>query len=334
MTLLFLLPLLAGCLPNRLVIDLTPPQRDLQETEVMADAPPSGAGFGAASPKIAMIDVAGLISHTPAPGLIASNATLVDRVVSRLEKAERDPAVRAIILRVNSPGGTVAASETLYREIAGFRERSGKPVVISMAEVAASGGYYISLAADHIIAQPTSITGSIGVIIQTVNFSKGMAMIGIEARAVTSGPNKDLVNPLEPMREHQYAIMQSIVDDFYDSFRALVLDRRAMIADEHIDTATDGRVMTGRAALDMGLVDETGDLRDAFAAAKSLASVPSARLVKYHIEGREPASPFALTSTQDQPRPMNTGEISIQLSIPPIVAPSAGFYYLWIPPGS
>lgn len=148
----------AGCLPNRVVIDLDPGDMELTETEVLSD--PGAARSG---PKVALIDVSGIISMSPSSGLLVGRTNAVDSLVARLNKAEGDPMVRAVVLRVNSPGGTVAASETMYQEIRRFREKSGKPVVVSMAEVAASGGYYISLAADRVYAQPTSITGSIGV---------------------------------------------------------------------------------------------------------------------------------------------------------------------------
>ncbi|MBL0927347.1 MAG: S49 family peptidase [Phycisphaerales bacterium] len=351
---------LAGCIPSRVTLDLAPGDGKIRETEVLAD---TATGFD--RPKVALIDVAGVISSGATPGLFASRGNPVDSLVARLDKAEKDPSVKAVLLRVNSPGGTVAASETMHREIAGFRARSGKPVVVSMGDVAASGGYYISLAGDRIVAQPSTITGSIGVIVQTFNFARGMDRIGISGRAVTSRPNKDLTNPFEPMREDHYRIMQSMVDDFYAKFRALVVARRgerltappptpptsptsptpvsgedaAFAAslpadrDARIDLLTDGRVLTGSQALAAGLIDQTGDLREAFAEAKRLAGVPAARLVKYHADGQAPNSPYALTDLE--PRAAATGRPSelnlIQINLPDSLHPTAGFYYLWSP---
>ncbi|MBL8745956.1 MAG: signal peptide peptidase SppA [Phycisphaerae bacterium] len=316
---------LPGCLPNRFVIDLAGSDGRLREKRVMADP-----NAPAAAPKIALIDVEGLISHAPSGGLFAGSGNSVDEIVSRLEKAEEDSAVRAVILRVNSPGGTVAASETLYNELHSFRERSKKPIVVSMAEMAASGGYYISLAADRVIAQPSSITGSIGVIIQTMNFSKGMAMIGIESRVVKSGPNKDIANPFEPIREDQYAVLQGTVNDFYESFRSLVRERRPGIDPSRFDTLTDGRIFTGRQALEAGLVDSVGDLREAFEEAKRLGMIERAQIVKYHTAGRTPASPYALASTPAAP-PQSGGDISLRLQLPHAMSLPPGFYYLWSP---
>lgn len=312
---------LTGCLPNRFVIDLAGSDGVLKEKVVLSDAKAN-----AASAKVALIDVEGLLAHTPAGGLIAGRGTAVDDLVARLEKAEQDPNVKAVLLRINSPGGTVAASESMYREIAGFRERTRKPVVVSIAEVAASGGYYISLASDRIIAQPSSITGSIGVIIQTVNFSKGMSMIGVEARAVKSGPMKDLANPLEPIREEQYAVLQGTVNDFYDSFTALVRERRPAIDSARFADVTDGRVFTGRQALDAALVDALGGLREAFSEAKKLAGLESARMVKYHPEGRTPASPYALASSSELHAHQDAGIMHL---LPDSMLLPPGFYYLW-----
>ncbi len=321
---------LPACIPNRVTIDLAPSEGVLKEKRVFADE-----GASALAPKVLLIDVAGLISHSAQPGLIAGRGSVIDDVVARLTKAEEDPRIAAVILRINSPGGTVAGSETLYNEIRRYRERANKPVVISMAEVAASGGYYVALAADRVIAQPSTITGSIGVIIQTVNFSKGMSMIGIEARSVTSGSNKDLANPFEPVVEEHYGILQGAVNDFQDSFVALVRDRRPALTADRLAEATDGRIFTGRQALALGLVDACGDLRDSFVAAKELAGLKAAQLVKYHSAGRAPGSPFAHAAAPATAQADGAGTPNqinlVQVNLPEGLAPSVGFYYLWAP---
>ena len=308
---------LAGCLPNRFVLDLAPGVKDLEETPVIEEP-------GSGNAKIAMIDVTGVISQTPPPGLMASRSNSVDSLVARLDQAEQDPAVVAVVLRINSPGGTVAATESMYNEIVRFRERTQRPVVVSMAEVAASGGYYLALAGDHVIAQESTITGSIGVIIQTVNFADGLARIGIDARALTSGPNKDLMNPLEPERERHFEIMQGIVDEFYGAFRDRVIERRTGVPGDRIDEITDGRVYTGKQAHELGLIDSTGGLREAFETAKQLAGVSNATLIKYHIKGRDPGSAYASAQS-----PVSSGGASISMRIEAPSVPDAGFYYLW-----
>ncbi|MFG0252936.1 MAG: S49 family peptidase, partial [Phycisphaerales bacterium JB038] len=183
--------LLGGCTPYRLVIDITSPTERLVETTVHSDAD----GWGAS--KIALIDLTGVIADRDTSTLLAAGGNPVSSLLERLRRAEADHRVKAVVLRVNSPGGTVAASETIYLELRRFRERTGKPIVVQMGEVAASGGYYIALAGDRLIAQPSTITGSIGVLIQLVTVSGTMRLLGVNAEAVVSGPNKTMGSPFE-----------------------------------------------------------------------------------------------------------------------------------------
>ncbi len=313
----FTLAAVPGCLPSKFTIDLAPQTGKLAESVVDKD------GSGAFGRKVALIDVQGLISETAVGGLFASRTSAVDQFVAQLDKAASDSNVRAVVLRINSPGGTVAATETLYEEIKRFRDRTGKPVIASFAEVAASGGYYIALACDEIVAQRSSITGSVGVIIQTFNVSRGMSMIGIDGRAVTSRDNKDIANPFQTANEEHYEILQAMVDDFYATFRSRVLESRE-IAPEDIDTVTDGRVVTGTSALEYGLVDHLGGVRDAFARAKELAGVSNAKLIKYHSPGTTLRTPYARAQstigTDSQPS-SPFAWLSEQLR--------PGAYYLW-----
>lgn len=293
--------------------------------------------------KVALIDVRGLIVDDRKSGFLSSGSNPVDDLVASLEKAAKDPQVRAVVLRINSPGGGVAASETMYTELRRFRETSGKPVVAAMGEVAASGGYYIALAGDELMAQPSTITGSIGVIVPTINVSAGMNRIGIVARSVKSGANKDLANPLEPIREDQYAVLQHMVDQFYAEFRGMVLSHRvprgfdAARADELLD----GRVFTGSEAAALKLVDRTGGLREAFERARVLAKLEQARLVKYHGEGERPRSLYAQTSLSgvEPPHSSSSGGIEMNLvqinGVDGLLGLTSGMgarpYYLWAP---
>ncbi len=278
--------MVASCTP-KINVNLGFGGGDLKESTVLSseDAPD----------KVALIDVRGLLADIATPGLIGSGPNPVDLFVSRLDLAEKDPAVKAVIVRINSPGGTVTASDIMYGELRRFRDKTGKPVVVCMGEIAASGGYYLALAGDEIIAQPTTITGSIGVIIPTINFSDGMSRIGIRARNVTSGTNKDLASPFSPIRDEQYAVLQTMVDEYYARFRGLVVSRRPGLKAADLDAATDGRVVSGERALAMGLVDRTGTVRDALDRAKALAGLERARLVKYGAESGygPPRSPYA-----------------------------------------
>lgn len=284
---------------------------------------------GSGSSKIALLDVRGLLADASPPSLLAPAPNPVDRYAAELALAEKDPRVKGVIVRVNSPGGTVSASDTMYRETLRFRELTSKPVVISMGEVAASGGYYLALAGDRILAQPTTITASIGVIMPTLNFSEGLSMIGVRSRSIKSGRNKDLANPFEPVREEQYAVLQDMIDEFYTRFKTIVRERRPGVPGDVLDAVADGRVVTGAKALEIGLVDELGGLREAYARVQELANVRDARLVKYAEEGKPVQSAYAAA-----PADVNLLKVSLPALDPlALGAPggTSGVYYLWIP---
>ncbi len=320
-----LLMTLTACLPSKFTIDLAPGDGALSETEVLADPGTSGS-----APKIALIDVTGMISHIPSAGLISQSGNVVDNLVASLSRAEKDANVQAVILRINSPGGTVAATDTVYTEVMRFRERTGKPVIAAEADVAASGGYYLALACDRIIAKPSTITGSIGVLMQTFNFSKGMDRLGITGRAVVSRPNKNLASPFEPEKAEHYAILQGLVDQMFEDFSNTVRERRPDLDPSEFADLTDGRVFTGRQALEHGLIDGLGGVREAFEAAKELAELPTARLVKYHAAGATVRSAYAsavLPTPQVNPwtNPVGMALEQFTRGHPPTA------YYLWAP---
>jgi protease-4 len=175
-TMLLVLLLAGGCTRMRFVVEAVPAEDEMTETEVLRDE-----GAKRSDPKIVLIDVTGLIVDAQRPGLLRRGENPVARFTEALHKAADDHRVRSVVVRINSPGGGVTACDVLYRELLRFKEKTGRPVVILMGDVAASGGYYLACAGDEIIAHPTSITGSIGVIIQTFNFSEGMRKIGIRA---------------------------------------------------------------------------------------------------------------------------------------------------------
>jgi len=315
----FALVLLAGCQP-KVAVNVGFGGGKIKEVAVLDSGESS---------KVAVIEVRGLIADFNRPTLLGPGVNVVDRFVAELEMARKDTSVKAVVLRLNSPGGTVTASDTMYRELRRFRDETGKPVVASMSEVAASGAYYLALGADTIYAQPTTITASIGVIFPTLNVSEGLAKIGVHSRSVTSGPNKDIANPLEPMREGQYAVLQAMVDEYYAAFKGLVVERRKL-SREVVDQATDGRIVTGRQAKAWGLVDENGGLREAFDEAKRRAGLDRARLVKYVEEGRPVQSPYA--SAGDVMPKVETN--IVQINMPELSAlgvGAAGAYYVWMP---
>jgi protease-4 len=313
-----------GCTRLRFIVDTMPAEEKLTETSVDL----MGAG-AAGNDKIALIDVTGLIIDAPRFGILAPGENMVARFSESLAMAAADGAVKAVIIRINSPGGTVTSSDVMYREVMHFKQATKKPVVIQMADVAASGGYYLACAGDEIIAFPTTVTGSIGVIIQTFNFSDGMRRIGIRADAITSGPNKAMGSPFEPMPPEHRELLQGLVDQFYANFKSIVVESRPHLSENDLQWITDGRVVTGTEAAQTGLVDATGDLRDAFAAAKRRANLATARLIKYHRPQEYVGSPYAAA-----PTPATTASqinlLQLNLEGGPMFD-SPGFWYLWDP---
>ncbi|MEM8835624.1 MAG: signal peptide peptidase SppA [Planctomycetota bacterium] len=333
--LLALCPLvLSGCLPNRVVLDLAPGDGEFERSVVLTE--PSGTGES--DGLIVLIPLDGFIGLTPSPGLFQGRGNAVDGVVARLREAERDPDVRAVVLRINSPGGTASASETLASEIEAFRARTGKPIIASCAEVTTSGGYYAALSCDAIVAQPSTILGSIGVIVQTFNVSEAMRRLGIEGRAVTSRSNKDIANPFESPEEAHYELLQEMVDGLYAQFVDHVRKHRDAIEASRLDELTDGRVLLAETALEAGLIDAVGGVHDAMRRAMGLADLESASLVAYHTEGRPVRTPYASAISLDPSISSNSGGTVNEVNLvqfrfgagaPDALSP--GFYYLWWP---
>ncbi|MCZ6835867.1 MAG: signal peptide peptidase SppA [Planctomycetota bacterium] len=320
---------LSGCGSYRFVIDLVPAVDGLQETVVMEDSNRTWT-----TPKIALIDVSGIIRDeaTGASPLSSGGASPVARFTEALNKAATDTKVKAIIVQMNSPGGTVTASDLMYRELKYFKKRTKKPVVVLMGALAASGGYYISVAGDELIANPTTLTGSIGVIMQTFNFSEGMSRIGIKADSITSGPNKAVGNPFEPMSDDHRAMLQGIVLEMYTSFKNVVIENRPQIDEAILDEITDGRVVTGVTAVELGVVDSLGDIRDAFKAAKKRAGLDRATLVKYHRPTEYVGGPYAKGPDAPGMAGQTTTQVNLlQLNFASDVMSRAQFHYLWDP---
>lgn len=314
---LFLALASQACLPRSITINLDQQKGAVKQSTVL--------GVDAFADSVALIDLVGTIG--PA-GFGLGQSIDIDDVALMLRYAASDPSIHAVVLRINSPGGGVAASETLHDLVMEFRQNYKKPVVISMADVAASGGYYIAMAGDTIFAQPSTITGSVGVIIPSINASQGLKSIGIVSNSITSGPNKDLASPVTPINDEHHRILQSVVDDFYDQFRTLVLNARPDISDP--DTALDGRIFTGRQALEAGLVDHLGGISEAFEAATILASLERAKLVKLYRSSVQPTTPYTSISA-----PHTRAATTSPWPIPAIDrSASPGIYYLWIPPAT
>lgn len=210
--------------------------------------------------RIALIHVDGVISGGGDSGLLGDRTPFSERLISTLEKARKDEDIRAVVLRINSPGGSASASEEIYNEI--LRVRRKKPVYASMSDVAASGGYYIASACNRIYANGATITGSIGVIMEATDLSGLFKKIGVSPEVVKSGKYKDMGNPARPLTPEERQLIQGMIDDTFNQFIDAVSSGRKMPRSKVKELAT-GRVFTGRQALKLGLVDRIGGLHEA-----------------------------------------------------------------------
>ncbi len=233
-------------------------------------------GTRASTDKIAVITMRGLIS-TSIPGNVSDS--MVDDLRAALQQAREDGRVKAIVLEIDSPGGEVTASDEIYSAV--VKTRARKPVIVYMDSLAASGGYYVSCGGGFLMANETTITGSIGVIIQTLNYEQLFNKIGLASVVFKSGKFKDMLNGARPITPEERELVQNFIMKTYDKFLGIVAKERKLPAELLRNTIADGRILSGKEALENKLIDGVGELDDAFAKAKELANAPDAKVVKY-----------------------------------------------------
>jgi protease IV len=274
--------------------------------------------------KVAIIDVNGMIMNSRSSGLLGDGENPMSMFRERLDAAADDPRVKAVVLRINSPGGAVTASDIMYQEVLSFRRDTHKPVVACMMDVAASGAYYIAMGCDKVYAHPTTVTGSIGVIMSLYNASGLFSKLGVSSDPIKSGRNKDLGNPGRPMTEEERAILQGMVDNFYSQFVHVVAEGRHL-PDDQVRKIADGRVYTGLEAKGLGLVDEVGYLEDAIRDAEAMAGIKDASIIAYDRTEGYRGSIYASL-------PRIPTQINVKLDLPGLANPGgAAFMYLWEP---
>ena len=226
-----------------------------------------GGGPVATGPAVAVIRLNGTITSGPADSFSSVGIT-PDLVQNQLAQAACNPDVKAVVLRINSPGGSVVASNQIYHMLKEF----DKPIVVWMDETAASGGYYIACGTDYVIAHPDTLTGSIGVISQFINAEDLLEEIGVDVVVITTGSHKDTGSLFRDMTEEEQAYWRVILDEVYDEFVGIVAEERGL-AEEIVRELADGSVYTGRQALELGLVDAVGLPQDAIAKAAELGGI-------------------------------------------------------------
>jgi protease-4 len=273
---------------------------------------------GGGANKIVMIDITGMIAN-------GGRNNVVARVRDRLARAGKDAAVVGVILRLNTPGGTVTASDILFDEIINFRKLYEKPVVALQMDVCASGGYYISAACNAIVAHRTTITGSIGVIMNLTDTQQLMSNVGLRSRVFKSGASKDAGSPHRDMTEEEAARFQSMIDRMYARFREVVLIGRPKLTPATLDPVADGRVLMADEALAAGLIDATGGAPDALGIIWKLAGVKAANIVTYGTESmRQGANFYSTTDLADE-------SITTMVQDAVGIEPAGTLFYVWAP---
>jgi protease-4 len=310
--------LLAGCF-NGFIVKPTVVDGPVEETVV------SDSKHFLCRNKVAIIDVEGMILNARSSELLfGSGDNPMALFRERLDAAADDKHVKAVVLRINSPGGAVTASDIMYQDVIKFRHDTGKPVVACMMDVAASGAYYLAMGCDRVYAHPTTVTGSIGVIMNLYNAAGLFAKIGVTSNPIKSGPNKDIGNPARPMTPEERRLLQGIVNGFYDQFVQVVAKGRSM-PEENVRKLADGRVYTGVQAKELGLIDELGYLEDAIKAAFDMACIHDATVVAYDRCGGYRGSIYSAI-------PKIPSQINVKLDLPGVdKAHSSAFMYLWEP---
>ncbi len=275
--------------------------------------------------KVLVISVEGTISDQPKRVFLGSQPSLVQEITSRLKLAEEDDDIKALVIKVDSPGGGVTASDILYNEILNFKKRTEAKVVVSMMDVAASGGYYISLPADRIMAHPTSLTGSVGVIFIRPKVDGLMNKIGVSVEVSKSGRNKDMGFPFKPDTDEQKAIINEIIMNYAQRFQSLVKKHRP-VSDENLKQVFTAQIFSAEGAKKIGLIDETGYLPDAVDEACELAGIPkTSKVVTY----KRKSYPNDTLYNSADAKAVSPALINIDTGN--LLPPKAGFHYLWLP---
>lgn len=312
---------LAGLLVAGCTFNFVPAPQPLKQVTV----------HGSKGPRIALIDIEGVLTEGSQQQFFGpAKPSQVARLRESLKAAASDKKVAGVILRVRSPGGTVSASEVMYHEVMAFKKETNKPVIAYIQGIGASGGYYVAMAADEIIAHPATITGSIGVVFWGVNLTGLFEKIGIKDQTLKSGEFKDAGSWTREMKPEERAQIQSVIDDFHSRFKSVVQAGRPNLTGAQIDKAADGRIYSAKQARELGLVDRIGHVDVALSRMKQRIGAQEIRVVTYQRPGEYRGSIYTHIEQNDiKVEAMNFGRRS----------PSAGgtmepgFYYLWMPNG-
>jgi protease-4 len=308
--------LVAGCGTGSFLITPVSNTSDLKQITVQP---------GAASAKVAIIEVEGMLMDERTGGLLQATENPLSMFVQQLDQAASDDSVKAIVLRVNSPGGSVTTSDTMYDALQRFKAKTHKPVIASAQELDASGAFYVSCAADKIIVNPTSIVGSIGVIFESFDLEGTLDKLGVRTDAIKSAPLKDMGSPYRHLTPEAREVMQGMVDEYFARFKNIVTTNRGIKDSTTLDLVTDGRVFSGTRAVELGLADQVGRLPDAIDLARQMGNAPGGEVIMYKRPYGYAGSIYAETPI---PQPQSN---DMTLKLPMSNWLPDGFYYLWQP---
>jgi protease-4 len=283
--------------------------------------------MGKGSDKVLLLDIQGLISNQDKRALTGFpiKKGMVETVREILMKAEEDDKIKAVLLRINSPGGTVTASDIIYHEIMSFKEKKKIKIYVSIVDLAASGGYYIAMAGDTLMAHPTSLTGSIGVIAVKMNVSGLMEKLGIGWEVVKSGDKKDFLSPLRALTPEEKILFQNTIDSFHNRFVATIVKNRPDLDLKTVKTLADGRVYNSGQALEAKLIDAIGYLDDTLELIGKELGVTDPKVISYHRPGEYKSNLYS--SLPNSPT-INLLNIDLGLNLD---RTSPHFMYLWMP---
>ena len=283
---------------------------------------------GDAKGKVLVIHIRGTISDAPRRRLVTTRPSMVQEVVSQLRKAEKDSEIKAVLLKINSSGGSATASDILYNEIVAYKQKTRAKVVVAMMDVTASGGYYISLPADYILAHPTSITGSVGVLFLRPDVAGLMEKIGINVEVSKTGKNKDMGSPFRQATDEEKRIIQNMIDQLGERFLDRIAEHR-QIDSQSLKEISTARIFLADDALKLGMVDRVGYISEAVSVAKKMAELPENAKVIVYRRTEFPDDNLYNTSTS---RYEGQGLSIVSLDLPAsLTSYQAGFYYLWQP---
>lgn len=241
---------------------------------------------GEGKDKILILPISGIISENNDSGLsFRREPSMIEEIKEALNKARQDEAVKGLVLRINSPGGSVTTSDILYHELMEFKRITGVKIIACFMDLGASGGYYVATVADEIIAHPTTITGSLSVIAMKFNVKGLLDLVGIKEETVKSGKLKDIWSPFRASSDEERRIMQGIIDSFHQRFVNVIADGRKHLTNEEIVRLADGRIFTADQALEVKLIDRIGYMDDAIDRIKYLLGIKTATVITYARPG-------------------------------------------------